>query len=457
MRKNFFFTMALATFALSQAPQLMAQEKCVVLLEEGAGNMMVTGISDNGKYVVGVEALYTGYIWDTETGKIVYMPHRDNENSDLWDISNNGIAVGGYTASATFQVDDWDALTGTWTSLPQLEEGKYGSAHAISPDGTIMAGWSVANTVSGPCLWKNGELTVLDSPLVDDSGRAPQRVHLTAMSSDASIMTGFMTAYIGSYELGLMWRASEYKCEVFFMDSLYTKGGKWDSYSMKVSDNGKWLGGDIKYYNPSTDEVYSYVYRYNLETKVMEKITDFLPEGNSGLMSAIDNNGTLYMTTESENPWARTAYIAKVGEPSQKLEDFLKEKYDNTEIADAMFFSGVIYATTPDGKILAGHGASMDEDESFDHYYAYVIRLDEAAGISCNKVTNSALKCYAVNDELQLVGNPAIVELTDMSGAIVRRVEVSGNTISLAGLSSGIYAAKLLNGKDVNVQKVVIK
>lgn len=473
MRKIFFFSTVLAAFALSQTSPLMAQEpdsKCNVQFEEGEGNMFVTGISDNGRYVVGMEALYTGYIWDTLTGEIVYMTDKNDENSELWDISNAGVAVGGYNAPVTVQAD-WENSTTIYTDLPQPIAEKLGSAECISPDGKIIVGWSVTeNKISGPCLWKDGELTVLETPLVDDTNRKPQRVHLTRMSDDASVLTGFMTSYSGYYELGLIWRAPEYKCEILFADSLYTNKGKWDGYSIKVSPNGKWLGGNIQYYVKSSDRTYARAFRYNLETSEMEVIYDFEIVGGGDTeegpkleaaiegVSTVDNNGTLYITTASGNPWARTAYIAEVGEKTKKLEDYLKEKYDNTDISDVLYFSGTIYATSPDGKILAGHGASMDENGAFDHYYSYVIRLDEAAeGISCKKITNSSLRCYAANGELRLIGNPSMVELTDMSGATVRQMEVNGNTVSLAGLPAGIYAAKLSNGNEVNVQKVIVK
>lgn len=454
MRK-YYYLMALGAMLLSQTQDVTAQEhSCKVEFNEGEGMMMVTRISDNGKYISGIEYPGEGYIWNSEKGDILRMPVGSDvtvkdPTTFAWDVTDKGVVVGSYVdMPGTFANGEWEFL-----DMP----GKLGDATSVTPDGKIITGW-VKDDMKRACMWKEGKLIILNAPKNDNTGRPIQYSSAEKVSADGSVITGSIRSYFGNYLLGMIWQAPEYEPVMLFADSLETSGGRWPSYTInEVSPNGKWLTG-MYGVRVSSEEVMPYVFRYNLETKELDLINDVEidPGIGDGGPTAIDNNGTVYSTTipTGGNPWARTAYVSRVGKSSISLENLLKEEYNNSELGDKLAFSGGISGVTPAGNILVGHGASMDEQLNFD-YFAYMLLLDGTTGIS-ETGTGASLDCFAQGNTLHLTGEPVSVEIVNMAGAVVYNSNVQGSSVSVAGLPAGVYAVKLFDGKNVKVQKIAL-
>lgn len=475
MRKNYLLIAAAAIF-LSQAQEMTAQSRtCAIDYYEGDGWMMSTRISDNGKYVSGIEYPNVGYLLNTVTEERTLIPISPDAvikdpTTLVWDVANDGTTVG-----ITYKDTPGYYRYGECFFL-EVEKGtSMGDATSITPDGEMIVGWAKVKKKL-PCFWrgvdwKDIKQTMLDVPTLDNLGDPIQSASADRVSADGSVIVGNYRSGVGTYCIGLLWKwnASEnkYKYEELFKDSLETNEptpGRWVNYTItEVSPNGKWIAGmyGIRVDGGGEDgeQVHPFVYRYNLETAQIDFINDVEvdPGIGDGGPSAIDNNGTVYSSTvPASSPWARTASISEVGKPSVALESYLADECNYSEFGERLAFSGTVMGVTPDGLTLVGHGASMDADQQFD-YFTYIIKLDGGSPVGISGTESApAFGCRAEGNILHLTGTLSSLEIVDMAGSVVYKSNVNGSSVSLAGLSEGIYVVKLSDGKEVRVQKITV-
>lgn len=454
-----YLSAAIAALFCLQFPNMVAQETCNALFTQGDGMTQPYAISNNGRYVVGQEGQFSGFIWDTEMDKYETILRNNgsegNENKSViaWDVLDDGTVIGSHEDKPGTRKN------GEWSFLPLPKGFRGGEAMGASNNGEIICGW-VSDGKGKACIWKNGEIQILEG-MDDDKGKTPQFVHAERISGDGSVVTGFLRTNQGFYVVGLVWRAPEYKCEALFMDSLLTKGGAWRSYTISaVSENSKWLAGLIARYEDNDDSrAIAQPYRYNLETGELEYINDIEIDygiGDGG-PAAIDNLGTVYSASAmAGNPYARHAYISQIGKPSMDIGDYLSEVYGYDEVMKTLPYTGIIMSVTPESENWAGFGAGLDDGQEFIYWgYKIEIRPDKISTIGEEGKT---LSCYVNNRELFFKGHPTQVEVLNVGGAVVQSAAVGGiASVSLAGLPQGIYMVKLSDGKVSQVQKIAIK
>lgn len=185
------------------------------LLEDST---MGSGMSSNGRYLVGTHAKYTdskSFLYDRETNKLTWMTEYNTEALEktgiFMDVSDNGVVCGkSYDPEHTITVQDFDGehtyplnVAAVWkdgkiTPLPygdidlsvfsQSGDGTY--SYSISADGRKVVGYySVANMANFyPLVWTeaDGKWTMNHPALPStlESGR------IRAISDDGSIMVG---------------------------------------------------------------------------------------------------------------------------------------------------------------------------------------------------------------------------------------------------------------------------
>ena len=152
-------------------------------------------MSDNGKYLLGVEQGYIG-IYDTETEKL--KEWSDPEiGYDLGMgnmVTNDGFLVGcvnGVPSILDIEGDKWTPL-----GIKEGEENIYSCANCITPSRKYVAGYMGATGITSikPVIWtQNGDGTYglyeeLPYPEKDFSGAAPKYILPNCISADGTVI-----------------------------------------------------------------------------------------------------------------------------------------------------------------------------------------------------------------------------------------------------------------------------
>ena len=145
-------------------------------------------------------------------------------------ISNTGVVVG--SELMTEMPAYWE--NGKWTLLPIPQGSPMAYANGITPDGSRIVGTTSPKGYTGnyegmmlvPCVWDRqpdgsyGQPTIINHPVTDFSGRAPQYVTAVVVSADGKTIAGQMWDFLG----------------VAAQPVLYTQGadGQW-SYKLMLN------------------------------------------------------------------------------------------------------------------------------------------------------------------------------------------------------------------------------
>ena len=90
-----------------------------------------------------------------------------------------------------------------------------------------------------------------------------------------------------------------------------------------------------------------------------------------------------------------------------------------------------------------------------------VFSADEEGGAS----TDSATFAYINNGNIIINGGPSTssgtstLQVVDVMGRVIRTIGLSqcGSRITTAGIPTGVYVLRLINGDDVKTQKIVVE
>lgn len=465
MRKSYYL-IALAAILFTQTQSIFAQEhSCNVEFNERPGWDAPRTISDNGRWVIGVSGIESSYMWNTMTKEYEYFAGDETISFNLYDITDEGMAVGSHNEfPATHK-------NGEWTNMESPDKWRYSSIMSVTPDGSRMAGWGNKNGYKSACAWIDGTPFELKMPALDPEGKLPQSVSAEKISADGTVIIGFSRNDMGRYGTGVIWRnfgedPSTAQPEVIFEDSI--KAQKWLFYNiMDISPNGKWIAGicavlkQVEGEEPGVMDGIVYLYRYNLETEkmeIIEDVEDIDPGMGDGGVTCVDDLGTVFsygLPQAASNPCTRSCWVSKRGEASQSLGDYIKNVYGGNEFVDRLDFPGTVSSISADGKIMVGFGSWADEDGGLNQL-EWLITLDGTTGISCNEISDNPMKCFVNGKMLSVEGDVVSVEIINTNGSVVYGSSVNAKNISLDQLPAGIYAAKLTDGKEVKVQKIVL-
>ena len=312
MRKTLLY---LAIGILGCMVNVQAEQKITV-----TGNYTLgTGMSPNGKYVVGYNPMYyvygiyaVSYFYNIETGDLKWLTEFDEDDygksGQFYDVSDDGI-IAGTAKDLDYLVNSYGEIAplcmaavwkdGQVTSLglgefslsdfQQPEDGSF--ANAISGDGKTVVGYVGLgySTYAFPYSWKQGdtgEWTYSKLLLPQDAtgGKA------TDVSADGNIISGVI--WYSNREVAAYWKNGEcHLIEGTGGDTQYN-GEYTYSRASSVSPNGKYVAFIFSNQEPGV---------YDVDQKTYQRITPF-ESGRSLDNLAVDNNGNAVGSFAYGNP-----------------------------------------------------------------------------------------------------------------------------------------------------------
>jgi len=218
-------------------------------LPDGAFESSATGVSGDGRFIVGVVVSILpeiGYIhrpwrWDAEGGMLDLGNLPDPTTSGVNAISTDGTVVVGQSLSSSGwnRAFRWTSATGI-RALGNLEGGHYSSAEAVSGDGAVVVG-----SADAPDRLTNRAFRWTSATGLVDLGVLPGELSSAAYgtNADGSIVVGRAT--VGENTPGgrqgraMRWTAAD------GMTDLGTLSGYRDSVALGVSGDGSIVVGSV--------------------------------------------------------------------------------------------------------------------------------------------------------------------------------------------------------------------
>lgn len=339
-----------------------------------ASNTLGTGMSANGRYVVGVNQDYSAYgintvsfLFDREDGETKWLtswsngaPDDFSKSGQFRGVADNGVVVG-MTKSDLISLESWDGtiapinVAAVWTpdgectrlpygsfdttTFTQLEDGTFGLC--ISADGRVVGGDAMTDWYyQTPLMWSkddDGQWSMQQLPLPEGYTMG----HVIDISSDGTIIVG--QVMLGS-QLTQMAYWSGGACHILEQDltSDYTVVRPHD-----ISANGRFIAydvnqNDIRVYDIETDEV-----RIIPGNTFDDYVNDL----------AVDDQGNVYGTILNGSPYFGVVTYDMFWYNYASNERFAYDYYLKLFAPDAStsFRSPAPFAVSADGTVLAGN------------------------------------------------------------------------------------------------------
>lgn len=344
-------------------------------------------ISNNGRYVVGGYD-HQGIVIDLDTDEMTLT-----ESFELYDVSDNGIAVGSYHGDIT------DGVAAVWNNgeikvvdLSNLTpNNRMSNLTGITPDGTYAVGWywdydstaetpSYLSTIYGSIIpfcydLEKNKITVPEEGN-NLFGRGSGALSLSAVAPDRSILGCDQTHNI---MVDLIWENEKIGYEYTKLetdDEGYLTYGMGDTNN-RFSPSGRYVYGISSTYTEIPQITHPTIY-----DRTTKEVTLF---GNMGYVSAMTDDGVVFLN-DAPYGWGTTVFvvdIAKGGEPTEweSLEDWILREHNidlakfepstDTEPDTTYELDGsIIVGTSADGRKLLGITSTMNG------YVNFVIDLD---------------------------------------------------------------------------------
>ena len=306
------------------------------LIEIGLGSL--TGISNNGQYICGSNHPNPPYIWSASTGRIELGP----ESYELFDISNNGIAVGRFKDSSLiingtpviragyWTIGNWTAFEGIDT-VPPLDFQSFTHTYGINSDGSKAVGmvW-LPNWRTQACYWSIPDTGI---GLLEKVGGTLVGSRANAISDDGSIIVGWNGGNPSPDRRPFYWNPQPHFIGAF--DSTYDVSG--DCFG--ISSNGEVIVGR---------QIWPFIWT---EATGIQHVVADSTQYWAGQAKGISDNGIIvgYVDLGSSN---NRAFLKKPGWSDIVLiEDYLPDSLGITGYQNWYFaFSNAISA---DGNLIA--------------------------------------------------------------------------------------------------------
>lgn len=177
----------------------------------------LTGISDNGQWIVG-QGDGEGYLYirDLVNNKTYQAGGGLRDDGTGYTASlGKGISNDGTTIALVNGIPHyWTPSSNKWTPLPGKAVDGSAVVGSISADGNLIIG-SIGDTgtttddvlMTNPCIWhlqsdgSYSEPEMLPHPSRDFTGKIPQYINLISMSEDGTVIGAVMTDWSGKYQL----------------------------------------------------------------------------------------------------------------------------------------------------------------------------------------------------------------------------------------------------------------
>lgn len=448
--------------------------------------------SPNGQYACGYSQGYA-ILYSATTNTSEYLGEQYIDCYTLNGVNDKGEAVGSYAAGID-QTASKPIIykNGEREELPLPEGHEIGGATGISADGTVVVGWALKGMHSTPCVWKNGELTVLKFPAKDPYGVADTDATALGVSADGKIIIGRFVMHEG-FAIPALWTDWDKECilpcldKQFHLDDPitmeppvasdyitveYVEGGDNTLYYQQVAE---WEKVSTAWYNAKR--------AFETDFEIDDKATVMSPNGKylgtttkSGETGYIEvENDTYHLIqpadcllltiTDKADACIATPYFSPIRNSSIyfneskayiSFDKYIKDEYNFDIINDE---ENGIYSVS--GYENANGSAVMSNDcKVFYTYlgggpgvplYNFRIGLDDGQSVGTMKVRNIAY----VNGQLFLGEEPADVEICNLSGAVLYRAQQV--TSVRTELPSGIYVIKALKSDGQAMRKIAVK
>lgn len=431
----------LCTLTLSVYAQ--KQKVSVYFLEDDfcqASN--VSGISPNGKYVVGQsgDLFHTSFIWDMDSRKAVQIIGSEDSLAVVYGVSDEGVVAGTFQDPETLALDGMSSQVpgtwknGEWSSLPLMAgvpvSGSWldGFACAISPDGKTVGG-TIQHKYGKytPALWIDG---VLQTTEFEDTDFG-QGAYCYSMSDDAKVLGGWAEHDNGSrspsiwIENKIKRLIGETEDEVYF----------FDGQVRSVSRNGKYAAGYFSLNGTGSD---AYPFVWSEETGVIKY-------AESGIASVVSNSGNVY----GANGYMGNGMIYKDG-VQQSLSTYLEENYD-FDSSKLKYTLGTVMAISDDESVIGGWtiGGMVG---GMPLMMPYIVIIEGGlSGIESTETAAPDVRFFS--NELSISGEFESASVYNSFGTKVLS-GINSNRTDVSGLEKGVYFVKVANGSKYTTFKV---
>lgn len=349
-------------------------------------NAAATAISNNGRYVVGGFDRQ-GVIIDLTTDEMTYT-----ESFELYDVSDNGIAVGSYHG------EFGDGVAAVWVNgeakpvdLSNLTQNNMMSClTGITPDGTYAVGWywDFDSTETSTSYYGNIygmtipfcydiEKNKVTVPTVGEYvfGRSADCVSLHAVAPDRTILGCEQTNNI---MLNIIWNNEKTGHEYIHVEN---EGNGFPTFAMGETNNrfsasGRYVYGKATSYTESPQIDHPAIHDRTTKTTTIF--------GDLGSVTAMTEDGIVFLN-DAPFGWGTTVFVVDTtkGKPTEweYFEDWILREH-NINIADFepstdtepdtifKLDGSIIVGVSEDGRKLAGITSTLNG------YVNFVIDLD---------------------------------------------------------------------------------
>lgn len=416
-------------------------------------------VSSNGRYVVTTATDESfSYIWDERNPDRFSQVFADYNNKiELYDITDDGIAVGGYyVEGGSYQ--PCIVVEGLIVDLPNSPMAMNNNfAKCVTADGSVIGGqiaYKDPDSEIGlryrPCFWRLNDDWEYDLELDPDVELPEHQGFIpTCMNPEGTVLGGRLYCAAGSevpalYKDGKMvfWNELETKLEPF-----YYKGeilGYYDNYyidGMKDGCKGDYLAGEFigadawgNFYGYRTlvdwvsedgedYELSKYAIIYNIAE---DNMLDYPAEGGiTAFSTGVGGNGQYVFCNGNR---------MLVGNESSEEVKSISETFGFTNASTMT----AVTSTSADGRILAGTRQEMHPATGEYLYYPFVVVLDEPLATT----PGVGVEVIAGNKDLAVIISKGRIDFAGVQGEVY---DIDGRIVgrgASVNVPAGIYVVK---------------
>ncbi len=428
----------LSSLFLAAALSLNAQDLKTINGDANAGELEVLAVSNNGQFVCGTTLTSSYFIYDTATKSFKWQAGPEDASGDPADsqlrhITDEGVAVG-YAGDYPIMMDK----DGNVTQLDTLagdEEHATSLAFDVTNDGKTIVGCAFT-TYSVPLIWQDGKLSQLPMPTEDEAGYTVNGAVAKFISSDGSIILGYIEDDMASYPAMIWTRQDDgsYAYDIIsanYFEPGYGTNPYWTFTPECISANGRYIGISADRNVQENWDAGNYddigTGQFCLYDTQEKTVTEISIDGEHSIDAdaaitpcGIADDGTVVGFTGSAWDGDAQGFIKRAADAQPLL---LKTVYSDVTAFDDYVKNGSSLCTgiSADGNILVGYGPNELG------YEGWVLNCSVPAGIGSAAADNA-------------------------SDAVLYRYSVDGKRINMP--TRGINLVKRANGR---VEKTFVK
>ena len=316
----------LLTTVAASATAVWADTEPIVLMSPP--DYQVLAISPNGKWATGVYSDYAysqrGFIWNLESNSIELLS--TGEESQGWSVADDGTVCGSFTDHSTSDIGAGTVMPGYYrdgqwhgVEVPMGFTGPAdnyhgaGQGYAISADGTTMTGALYIDGNYSPAVWREGKLVDLLNISNDGmQGGAPY-----CISPDGTMVGGWSYRYNRACTL---WNLNDGSRTIIgFDESPWSSVNRFSPDGKKVLYGGGW---DTSVHEDDPNQFYYSI--YDIETGEATSLPAMSRESSVNLFG-ISNSYTCVGSTGDYDGGRAIIYPNGAG-PGLLLEDYLRDR-----------------------------------------------------------------------------------------------------------------------------------